>query len=61
MHLHSIELGAAPNGKVHPLLPQTLLELMVGNHYVAILDRSSTQVKKSAKNVISASTTTLLM
>jgi hypothetical protein len=59
MHLHSIKLGAVRSGKVHPLLPQTLLELMVGNHYVANPDFFITQM--SAKNVISASTTTLLM
>ena len=31
MHLHSITLGAVRSGKVHPLLPQTLLAQMVDN------------------------------
>jgi len=61
MHLHSITLGAVPNGKTLPLLTQTLQVLPAENHYAVKLDFSSVQVKKSVNYVISASTTTLLM
>jgi len=59
MHLHSITLGAVPNGKTLPLLTQTLQVLQAENHYAAKLDFSSIQM--SVRNVIPASTTTSLM
>jgi len=60
-HQNLIKHGAAPNGKTLPLFPQTSKVLPAHNQFVAMLDLSSTQVKKSVRNVISASTTALAM